>query len=562
MSVVVKYGAVAVGAKENFTVSTPDKTDFVNLSDFQQDLTFVPAGNPCEFYNVILSNGNVALPDTVAAGETIGLWSESLTDANGEFETPIVLTLTANEQYSSSGFTFKFDTVNQIYPQSINIKWYQADTLLDDVDFTPDNANYFCYHKANDFDKVVITFYDLNMPYTRLKLLSIAYGYDFEFTDRELRSVNIIKEIHPIALTVPIGTCDLSVDSDKIEQVMFQKNQKIDVFFNGDLQLTGYISEAKRTGKRLADISIGDVISKLDNTLFDGGLYNSVSLASVVSQISELTNTTIDLDSSYSSETLTGWLPVCSCREAIQQIAFSLGATIKVISATVNIVPPPTSASQHISADRIKTGQAFENDESYTDVFITAHNYTADSNTEAMIVFSTTDTSIYGDTTGLHKIVFLERVTGTDIVPFHSISLTGTGTITEQGANYVVVNATGACQVTAKPYVHRTTKRERHAPIVAGEARQSATIENATLVNTINVDNILDNCYNFFTNKNAKTSMSIREGFSQNGTPEQAVNVGDIVTFETEYYGTLRRQITRESYSLKGGVVWKNCETD
>ena len=78
---------------------------------------------------------------------------------------------------------FTFDTNNNIFCNSLNIKWYQDDVLLKDddendldIDFTPNSAFYFCRKQVQYYNKVVITFNSLNMPTTALNcvLLTMA----------------------------------------------------------------------------------------------------------------------------------------------------------------------------------------------------------------------------------------------------------------------------------------------------------------------------------------------------------------------------------------------------
>ena len=148
----IRYGDVAPEAKENF-VPTASESQFDTLAQLQQyNLNFPNYANPCEKYSVVLDGTASAFP-SVPEQANLGLWSERISndkgffvDENGEKE-PIVLTLTSEGQYSSQGFTFTFDTYNQIYPTHINIKWFRdADGTMEElspnggVDFYPDNA--------------------------------------------------------------------------------------------------------------------------------------------------------------------------------------------------------------------------------------------------------------------------------------------------------------------------------------------------------------------------------------------------------------------------------------
>ena len=121
--------------------------------------------------SVVLDGMATAFP-SVPEQANLGLWSEQISNDNGTFTEPIVLTLTSEGNYSSSGFTFTFDKYNNIFATHINIHWYRisGEEIIDlgEENFYPDNAVYSCLKKVEFFNKVVITFYSINMPQIRL----------------------------------------------------------------------------------------------------------------------------------------------------------------------------------------------------------------------------------------------------------------------------------------------------------------------------------------------------------------------------------------------------------
>ena len=105
--VAIAYGDIAPEAKENFTPTASEKESFVNLSDLQQyNMVFENYANPCELYQTVLDGSMKPLKENPT---NMGLWSVQISDENGNFETPITLTLTSEGQYSSLGLTSKFD---------------------------------------------------------------------------------------------------------------------------------------------------------------------------------------------------------------------------------------------------------------------------------------------------------------------------------------------------------------------------------------------------------------------------------------------------------------------
>ena len=168
----IRYGDVAPEAKENF-VPTASEGEFNTLAQLQQyNLNFPNYANPCELYSVVLDGTATAFP-SVPEQANLGLWSEQISNDDGTFTEPIVLELESVGQYSSQGLTLTFDTYNGIYATKVGIKWLRITdegiTTLDEKEFTPDNAFYFCRNFVENYNKVVITFYSLNMPKNRLK---------------------------------------------------------------------------------------------------------------------------------------------------------------------------------------------------------------------------------------------------------------------------------------------------------------------------------------------------------------------------------------------------------
>ena len=103
--VAIRYGDVAPEAKENF-VPTASESEFDTLAQLQQyNLNFPNYANPCELYSVVLDGTAQAFP-SVPENANLGLWSEQISNDDGTFTEPIVLTLTSEGNYSSSGFTF------------------------------------------------------------------------------------------------------------------------------------------------------------------------------------------------------------------------------------------------------------------------------------------------------------------------------------------------------------------------------------------------------------------------------------------------------------------------
>ena len=154
-NLLIKYGDVAIGARDDFSPSSPDAAHFSDFNELKQNISFPKYTNPCELYSTALDGSCLLLPND-AKSTNLGWWSEQISGADGTFESPIVMTATARALYSSIGITLVFDEENNVYANDINIKWYRDDELLSDKHFNPDNANYFCANRVDYYNKVVV----------------------------------------------------------------------------------------------------------------------------------------------------------------------------------------------------------------------------------------------------------------------------------------------------------------------------------------------------------------------------------------------------------------------
>ena len=123
MSVNINYKDIALGAKEGFIPSASEQSETSNIMLLTQDeVEYSEGSNPCEFYNFFLDGKEKALSENYE-NENHGLVSAQVSGEDGLFETPVVLTLTAQGYFSAPGITFYFDRLNGIWANSINVKW-------------------------------------------------------------------------------------------------------------------------------------------------------------------------------------------------------------------------------------------------------------------------------------------------------------------------------------------------------------------------------------------------------------------------------------------------------
>ena len=570
--VAIRYGDVAPEAKENF-VPTASESEFDTVAQLQQyNLNFPNYANPCELYSVVLDGMAQAFP-SVPENANLGLWSEQISNNDGTFTEPIVLELESVGQYSSQGLTLTFDTYNGIFSTRLSIKWLritdEGTTTLAEQEFTPDNAFYFCRNFVENYNKIIITFYSLNMPKNRLKLRVIDYGYGTFFYGDELRNVKLIQELNPVSTEISINTADFVLDSKSDMEYSFQAKQPLSVYFNGELKATTFVKASTRKAKRLWSVQSEDYIGLMDSVPYCGGIYNNVKAVDILSDIFTTAKVPYVVDKSFSYATVTGYIPFTTCREALMQVAFAIQAAVDTSNSKfVKVFVLKEYVEQTIPLERIMQGQNFSDEEFVTGVEVAVHSYKPI--TEAIDVYDATESG-----TGQNIFVKFNE-------PLHDLSITN-GTITESGTNFAVINANSGCMLTGKKYEHTTqTKRKSNPVVLANEVEKIVAIDNATLVSRYNIDNVLNKCYNWLINVNS-INLKIVEGkhieygnvykYGQNKygmfkygqkkpniiTYDMPVSVGEIIQAETEYLGVVGGRLIKQSFNLNGNIIVKEA---
>jgi hypothetical protein len=578
--VAIRYGDVAPEAKENFYPSVNDKADFVNLSQLQQyNLNFPNYANPCELYSVVLDGTATAFP-SVPEQANLGLWSEQISNDDGTFTEPIVLELQSVGQYSSQGLTLTFDTYNGIFATRLSIKWLRITdegiTTLDEKEYNPNNAFYFCRNFVENYNKVVITFYSLNMPKNRLKLRVIDYGYGTFFYGDELRGVKLIQEIDPISTQISINTADFTLDSKSDMEYSFQAKQPLSVYFNGELKATTFVKKSTRKAKRLWSIQSEDYIGLLDSIPYYGGIYTNKNAIELLTDIFTVAKVPYSIDDVFADAVVTGYIPFTTCRDALMQVTFSIQAVVDTSnSEVVKVFALKEDVKQTIPLNRIMQGQNFADEETVTGVEVAVHSYKPI--TEIVDVYDANESG-----TGENIFVKFSE-------PLHDLSITnGSFAVDEKGnelkhTNYAIINANANCVLTGQKYEHTTQTRRKNNPVVlANEIEKVVSVENATLVSQYNIDNVINKCYNWLIKTNT-TNLKIVEGkhvqygdyykygehkfgtfkygqkYPNIVTYDKPVNIGENIKAETEYLGVVSGRLIKQSFNLNGNIIIKEA---
>ncbi len=385
----ISFGLVDVTAKPDSTFIADDKQPFIDLTQLKRDELEIRKFATLEKDYFRLDGTFELFPDEPTE-YNFGLWSASMSGENGEFASPVVLAIEFSEPHSSLGLTFTFHEPTDDYCNSMNVKWYGASNdLLSDMNYEPDSTVYFADNPIENYEKIVITFYSTNKPYRYLKLSQLDFGQIKLFSGRDLISANVLEEVDPISSELRINTLNFTLYSEDAEFSilnpegvfkLLQQRQPLKVYeyLDGVKKNIGtyYLDEWENEDEYNINMTGMDLIGVIDGTNFAGGTYNNVPAGVIIAEIMSSADAEYELDESLGNKMLSGMIPVCTHREALQQVAFAIGG-IADCSRThkIKIYPMPNVVSGSIGKDRKFQGHKLKLKPLVTGVEVTAHNY-------------------------------------------------------------------------------------------------------------------------------------------------------------------------------------------
>ena len=494
MSLEVRYIDAPPGAQEVMTTSAENANTMATPETLSSGAAAAPWAT-LEAFGWPLDGSRDLMPDA----PSVGFWSAEVTDdaagilgvnrlgnfilgkekADATFTTPPVITLEFTESFTATGITFTFDEVVEEWCSEIFVRWYNGQTLLAESTYFPDAPCWTLLQAVEGFDRIQIELIRTSKPGHFAKIQKIEIGQCLVFGREELTAVHLVNEIDPTLSELTVDTMTVSIHDKHNRSLYPQENQKMELFKNGKLLATQYITDSTRQSKSGYSFSCQSAIGLLEDT-FLGGLYSGEPVENVVADI--LDGRPYDLGAFADAE-ITGYLPVCTRRKALQQVAFAIGAVITTQgSDAVRFCQLPEYASGSFTKSSIFVGGSVETTPRFFKIEADAHRYTPSDEIETLV----DDEAFSG-----------EDILLTFDEPHHSYAITG-GTITASGANWVSFSASGQVTITAKIYIHSHVRHtRRNALAIAAERNNVQTIESATLVHSGNVQEVLDRLFCF-----------------------------------------------------------------
>lgn len=363
------YKDVALGADDDAMVTTTAAEDFANAD-------LLPfAASSTQAIATVEPNGWGLIKDyKVLNGQQVAFWSVDRSNADCVFETPPEITVAFDQQYTSTGLTVFFSASAMDFCAEITVSWYQGDILKESNIYHPDAPKFILENTVVAFDRIVIQCNKTSLPGKRAKIEQVLFGVVREFDSSDIKSLSYLSEISLISDTLPENVLDAAFHSDTEAEFIFQKKQPVHAYNGADLIGVYYIEQGRRTGATSYEINCEDMIGIFENEMQNGGIwFSDTALTTILTDIFGDVSI-FDIDPAFDGATLRGFLDIGTKRDALQNIAFALGAVVDTSgSEKIRIFPPPTGTGAEIPATKTYIDGSMEIDETITEVTVTAY---------------------------------------------------------------------------------------------------------------------------------------------------------------------------------------------
>lgn len=521
MSLSVKYFDAPIGAQEQAQASSSAMQGFGSDAQLISGAKDIPFAS-LEPFSWKLDGSRTLWSDNP---QSVGWWSNTRSGEDGAFSEPPIITIRFPQAYTTTGITFLFWPSLDNWCSQIEVTWYNGEEVLDHTLESPNAPEWILKHTVERFDNIEIKLLKTNLPEQFAKIQQIQIGQVIVFFQDELTRVSLLNEIDP-------SLCELSTDTMKIEildkkdrELIPQKNQAMHLIRNGVQIAAQFITDSSRENQRFYTFSCQSAVGRLEDE-FLGGVYNGHSLDLLLSQVLE--NFGADWEA-FKGQTVTGYLPVCTRREALQQIAFAIGAAVTTQGdGKIKLILLSDEIASDLTGRDIFSGAKVVREAQTATVQLFSHSYAKSAEVE--------------------KLLEEEKVEGESVLyvfdsPHYEYSISG-GEIEDSGDNWVRITASGAVTLTGKKYVHSTSVRKIENPYATiAEKGNVLTVEDATLIHSGNVDAALSRLYDFSMLNNVLTEEIVVSGqkagqkvTSQN--PWGSVTAGYITSMESEFTNT------------------------
>lgn len=441
----------------------------------------------------------------------------------------------------------------------------------------------------------------------------IMFG-DVTFDQKDIQSFTLTEDFSPFSITVPIGELDLVIHSTNLDFSIVNPSGVFAPLLAREPVLAYVVVDGKKTllGQYYLDtwdnpsddqihLVFIDNFGLLDSQEFLGGIWlTPTTVGALLADVFRGLGVGYEVDPDLAAATLTGWIPIGSYREAIQQICFAAGAYAVCARQNGFIkfgrLEPAVSKTSGIRCGVGQTGTGRMRQLKWRRtqwfVFATSLNVTrgvvsgvANAGQSRIwqkhwrpsqwgqldpTIFISDEEQLFS-----RKLTLRQRVTGVEVTqhdivtgdgsqnlyegelavgqhlirfaqPMHSLSVVG-ATVTFSGANHALLNVAEAGEVllSGKVYEDVTSIVGIYDNLPAGTKENIIAVSDASLVNSANGRYVARRLFDYY-----------QERYMQQATLiEPKTKPGGVVIIDTLYGRQLTGVVEHLSIDVAGGYL-------
>lgn len=551
----VVYSAFDVSAKSSATAVSNGKQSFSHEDEtLDEDDSSPYRYSSLEHGNWRL-NGKVKIFPANTSGIQWGWWSEAISHMDGTFENNPIITYMWSENHTSIGITLKFaDPIKEL-----KVTWYnEAEEEISTstyINADMEETNCIITNGVVNYRKVIVEIIRV-LPKHYAKLIEVDFGIEFIWDDNII-TLEVDEKIDPKGAQIQSNQSKILVNnldirfnkySPNSETRFIQEKQKLTIRTKvliegvyeklplGTFYLTSWESPTSYTTQFIAN----DLILKLEGIYNRSKFYTNATAQTILEELFNDCNLYDEegipqfvIADDVKPITLTGYIPPVDYRTALQQIAFALGAVVKVDrNGKVYIFRINTSdTSVETIDDSMKNDSEDKEGTRYGGVSISQYSYKS----------GASQTLFEGVITGNQNILFSAH-------PATSIAVIGTHSSYTVYANSIdIVGASGTIKVTGTPYEIYENKVIKKLPdVTVGITKQ---IKDVSGIYLIGKDTTADYVSDWLLSELQK---SITNEFQWLGNP--AIETGDYVDL-TVADGVVKKALVQHNkFTFRGSL--------
>ena len=273
------------------------------------------------------------------------------------------------------------------------------------------------------------------------------------------------------------------------------------IYDDGTSHFVFYVQKITRTGKYNYQIDCISAVGLLSTMQYDGGLWLYTAPTTVQALLNDIlsgSGISFSYDPTYANQRVSGWLPISTKREAIQQVLFATGLNlIRQHDGTSYVTGLDASTSTQIPDNRVYYGGKVTGKQSVSKVVVVEHDY----------VFSTESEEIFhGDITDANtKIIFSK--------PYHDVTAVDGNnnpvTITAYTNYCIVANVVNDVTITGQMYIDNATEISID---LNHDTDKVAKVDKAYLVNIMNAEGVANRISQYYSSAVTVESAIVYEG--------------------------------------------------